>query len=176
MRKVNGFTAVNLSRSLAEQYARQLAQLANLIPQVAYTEDAILAESKGDRELLGKWKHSVLLLDEDEPVGMIMAYERKAEGTPQYPDNTLYISELAIKKDLQGKGLGRELLATFFEVNNSAGFKHLKGPFNYSVQTNGAEWNKSVQDLYKSFGFIVRTNKVYDNRRDLVLGWTPKPA
>jgi ribosomal protein S18 acetylase RimI-like enzyme len=159
-----------LTYEVAVQHIDTLTQLANLIPEVSYTSEEILSDTKGSRSLHNKWQHSLLLMDEDMPVGFIMAYEREAEDDQQYPANTLYISELAVAETHQGQGFAKKLLRSFFEKNYATGFITLDGDLNYSLQTNSAEWNSPVVDLYKSFGFVERAIKTYPNRADIILG------
>lgn len=163
-----------LDKGTAENYASELARLANQIPLVEYTEKEILAEEKGERKFYGKWEHSLVMFDAGKPIALVIGYERKSEGNEQYPEDTLYISELAVSENYQRRGLGRFLLKRFFEHNNKIGMKYLGAELNYTVQTNLADWNKYVQDLYKSFGFIPRATKSYENRVDVILGWRPK--
>jgi ribosomal protein S18 acetylase RimI-like enzyme len=159
-----------LTHELAERYASELAALANQIPQVVYTPDDILAEQKGDRLMIGKWVHSLIVLENNAPIAFVMCYERVGEDNEQYPQNTMYISELAVAKAHQRQGIARSLLGTFFERNNILGFQQLEGDVNYSIQTNSAGWNTHVIDLYKSFGFKQRALKSYPDRVDVVLG------
>ncbi|MDO8335285.1 MAG: GNAT family N-acetyltransferase [Candidatus Saccharibacteria bacterium] len=167
-------TPEKLTKELAEKFADQLTALANLIPGVEYTTDDILADTKGDRVLLDKWEHSLVLLENGEPIAMVMGYERASEGNEQYPTDTLYVCELAVKELHQRRGIARELLKAFFERNNDIGMKNTEIPLNYSIQTNSAEWNQYVIDLYKSFGFKERSTKEYPNRVDVVLGVSSK--
>ena len=104
-----------LTRDLAEKHLSRLTELANLIPGVKYTPEDILAEQKGGRQMLGKWSHSLVVFVDDKPVAFIMGYERAGEGNEQYPENTIYLSELAVAKEYQDKGLGRDLISSFFE-------------------------------------------------------------
>lgn len=164
------YSTRDLTLELAVEYAEELAELASLIPQVTYTPEDILAEQKGERRMGAKWAHGLIRFDDNRPVAFIMGYERTAEGNPQYPENTLYISELAVAETHQGLGMARDLLHSFFEKNNTLGFLELNGTLNYSIQTNSADWNKHVIDLYKSFGFTERALKNYPDRTDVVLG------
>lgn len=164
------YDTVALTRDLAQQYITDLTRLANQIPQVEYTEEDILAEQKGNRALLNKWQHSLVIMDANKPIAFIIGYERKAEGNEQYPIDTLYISELSVAENYQNRGVARSLLRAFFEQNNTLGFRSLSGRLNYSLQTNAADWNKYVIDLYKSFGFKQRSTKQYPNRTDVILG------
>lgn len=164
------YSAIPLTRELAEANATQLASLASQIPQVEYSAEDILAEQKGDRELLNKWQHSLVVIEGNKPIALVMGYERRAEGNSQYPKNTLYISELAVAETHQHQGIARSLLHKFFELNNAIGFQTLNGSLNYSIQTNSAEWNQHVVELYESFGFERRATKEYPDRTDIVLG------
>lgn len=163
-------TLKTLTKEIAVKYSAELASLADLIPQVSYSDKEILAESKGGRIFYGKWDHSLVLFDVNKPVAVIISYERKSEGNDQYPQNTLYISELAVDKHYQGKGIARKLIQYYLEYNNKIGMKYLEGKLNYSIQTNSADWNAHVQNLYKSFGFIQRATKKYEDRTDVILG------
>ena len=163
-------TTEELTKEFAEKHAGKLVALAGQIPGIEYSASDILAETKGDRLLLNKWAHSLALTEGGEPIAFIMGYERASEGSEQYPQDTLYISELAVKESHQKKGIARELLKSFFEKNNNLGMQHPDAPLNYSIQTNSAEWNEYVINLYKSFGFKERALKEYPNRTDLVLG------
>ena len=162
-----------LDKDTASKHAERLGELANQIPQVEYTAEDILAETKGERELLRKWDHSLIVFDGDKTVGFIMGYERKGEGNDQYPDNTIYISELAVDESYQRRGIARQLLESFLEKNNHVGLLSLDGDTNYSIQTNSAGWNSHVIELYESFGFKKRATKDYPNRTDVILGYTP---
>lgn len=159
-----------LNREFAEEHAVELALLASQIPQVEYSAEDILAEQKGDRELLNKWQHSLVVVDDGRPTAFVIGYERVSEENSQYPNDTLYVSELAVAETHQQQGIARSLLRQFFEFNNAVGFQTLRGELNYSIQTNSAEWNTHVIDLYKSFGFEQRATKRYPNRIDIVLG------
>lgn len=163
-------TTQPLTHELAEAYVDTLTALACQIPGVSYTTEDVLATQKGDRQLLNKWDHSLAVFEGDEMVGVVVGYERRSEGNEQYPADTLYISELAVSPDYQGKGVAKSLLEEFFRRNNQVGFKTLSGPLNYSVQTNSADWNQPVVDLYKSYGLKQRALKTYPNRVDVVLG------
>ena len=165
--KINKFSVGRLTKELAEEHASTLAQIADQIPLVDYTEKDILAESKGDRVLHGKWDHSLIVFDQSNPIAFIVGYERKKEDNDQYPENSLYISELGVLKTYQKQGIGRQLVKLFLELNKK--LLHLEGKMVYSVQTNSAGFNQHVQDLYKSFGFQHQANKEYDNRTDVVL-------
>ena len=170
------YSIVRLSRDVAERYLDELCELANQIPMVEYTASDILSESKKDRQLLDKWEHSFIALESDTPVGFIMGYERKSEDNEQYPQDTIYISELAVGKPYRKKGIAKALLKHFIEQNNKLGFLSLSGDINYSVQTNSAEWNVHVIALYERFGFTERARKDYPNRTDVVLSYYPEPS
>ena len=71
----------------------------------------------------------------------------------------------------QGKGLAKQLIQCFLDINQS--FLYLTGDITISVQTNAADWNVKVIFLYKSFGFQQISTKQYDNRLDVVLQLEP---
>lgn len=165
--KINTFSVCRLTRELAEEHASTLAQIADQIPLVDYTEKDILAENKGDRILHGKWDHSLIVFDQSKPIAFIVGYERKKEKNNQYPENSLYISELGVLKTYQKQGIGKQLVKLFLELNKK--LLYLDGRMIYTIQTNSADFNQHVHDLYKSFGFTHQANKEYDNRTDVVV-------
>ena len=167
------FSLQVLDKQTAQIHAPALAKLLDQIPLVNYTEKEVLAESKEGRIFYGKWRHSLVLLDQAKPIGAIIGYERKSEANQQYPENTLYISELVVDPDYQKQGLGRKLVQAFLNHNQKIGFLYLEGPLNFSVQTNSARWNSHVQNLYQSLGFTKRAIKQYDNRTDVILELKP---
>ncbi len=159
-----------LTEEFAQAHAEVLAELADQIPMVEYAPDDILTMAKGDREFLAKWRHGLVAVEDGKPIAFIAGYERKAEPNDYYPENTLYISELAVAADHRKQGIARQLLSRFIAQNDETGFTEIEGDINYSVQTNSAGWNQHVIDLYESFGFMPRAHKKYDNRIDVVLG------
>jgi ribosomal protein S18 acetylase RimI-like enzyme len=166
----NDFTVQLLTRDLALKHANDISRMLNLIPFVDYKPEDVLKESKGERQFYGKWEHSLIVFDDDKPIAVIIAYERKKEGNEQYPENTIYINELTVDENHQRNGIATNLLKSFFAYNNQLGFKYLNGNINYSIQTSSSDKNQHVIDLYKSFGFIQRTTKEYENRTDIVMG------
>jgi ribosomal protein S18 acetylase RimI-like enzyme len=128
----------------------------------------LLQEKKGERILHKKWEHSFILLDGENFVGIIVGYERDAEGNNQYPYNTIYLNDLAVSAEYQKRGLGKFLVHRWLDENTRIGFLELEGELRFSVQTNSASSNAHVQKLYESFGFKKIAEKVYDNRVDTV--------
>ncbi len=152
-----------LSLELAERHINRLVELANLIPQVAYTADELLAESKPDGRIMkNKWQHSYILFEDEEVVGFIMGYERAADGTLQYPVDSLYMSELVVDESKRGRGYARALIARYLSDAVDAVRQ-------FTLQTNAAAWNEPVRKLYESFGFRVDGEKLYDNRSDVIM-------
>lgn len=152
-----------LSLELTERYINRLVELANHIPEVTYVADELLAESKPDGRIMkNKWQHSYILIEDGEAVGFIIGYERAADGTMQYPVDSLYMSELVVDESKRGKGYARTLIAQYLSdaVDTARQF---------TLQTNAAEWNEPVRKLYKSFGFRVDGEKLYDNRSDVIM-------
>lgn len=163
---IENFEVLRLAKDFVEQHIDVLMNLVNQIPLVEYTKENILAESKDERVFYGKWEHSLVVVDQGEPIACIIAYERNAELNDQYPNNSLYISELAVNQRYQQRGIAKSLLNLFFQVDTK--FKYLEGPMTYTVQTNEAPWNQHVQNLYRSFGFQPKGKKQYNNRTDII--------
>lgn len=170
MRKINSinsYTVFLLNKETAEKYIKEITSLVNKIPLVEYTEENILAEAKEKRIFYGKWEKSLIVFDNDKPIAILIGYEREAEENDLYPENSLYISELAVDKDYRQQGIARELIKIFLDNNKK--FFYLYGDIVYSVQTNSADWNNHVKKLYGKFGFRNIGVKEYDNRTDVVL-------
>jgi ribosomal protein S18 acetylase RimI-like enzyme len=176
--KISGFSVVLLEKEIARKHASVLAEIVDQIqiPFIDhYSEREVLAESKGERKFYGKWEHSLVVLHQETPIAVAIGYEREAERNRQYPENTLYISELAVHQNYQRRGIGRRLLRVFLDYNTEKGFIYLEGDLNFSIQANHAAWNDYVQNLYKSFGFNERATKQYEDGSDhSVLGWRPE--
>lgn len=166
------YKIIALDKEVAREYSKELYDLVNLIPLVTYTEEDVLAESKEDRAFHYKWDLSHLAMCEKTPVGVIMGYEREADGA-QYSKNSIYISELAVTPTHQGKGIATELVKHFIERAKKRGLKAFKGPLVFTVQTNSASWNKVAQGIYKSFGFSPVGIKQYPNRTDWIMEYQP---
>lgn len=160
------YKIVTFTKQLAIKHQLALTSLLRLIPQVEYDDNYILLEEKSGRAFLGKWEHSLIALDiNNNPIAVLIAYERKLESNGLYPVNTLYINEVCVSPVFQGQGIAKALLTAFINKGKK-GFKYLKGDVIFAVQTNSAYWNKNVQELYAKFGFRKVGEKVYDNRID----------
>lgn len=170
---IDGYQVKLLDKATAERNIDVITRMFNNIPLVHYTASEVLEETKGTRIMHRKWEHSLVVFDGDRLIALVVGYERDAEGNDQYPQNTLYISELVVDEDYQRKGIARNLLRRFIAYNTQLGFIDLDGELNFSVQTNQAEFNKHVQDLYKGIGFEQRAIKVYENRTDIVMSYKP---
>lgn len=159
-----------LTAELAEVYVAQIGEALDQIPLVeSHKPEMILATNVEDREFHAKWDHSLIALDEHgEFVGVIIGYERESEGTEQYPQASIYMSDFAVSKSHQKQGLGKWMVGNWLDYNTKIGFKVLKGSLQFTVQTNSAVWNRHVQALYESFGFTKRSTKNYRNRNDIV--------
>lgn len=157
-----------LSKDLAEKYKNEITDLWNLIPLSNHSPEDILKEGKNNQKYYGKWEHSLIVLSEDlqEVVAFIVGYERKAENNEQYPHDSLHLKSISVNENYQKQGIGKKLIKFWLKFNQEIGFKHLQGDFVFSVQTNGAEWNKYVQDFYQSIGFIQTATKKYENKED----------
>ena len=166
----NEFDIFPLSKDTAAKFAVKINTALDQIPLVdKHTADQLLAETKGDRILYAKWVHSLIALTSNmDFAGIIIGYERIHEDNDQYPLNSIYLNDFAVSAGHQKKGLGKYLVKTWLDYNQTVGFKELDGKLRFSVQTNSAEWNKHVQVLYESCGFKKTATKQYDNRIDYV--------
>jgi ribosomal protein S18 acetylase RimI-like enzyme len=162
-----------LTKAFAQAHLETFVALAQQIPKTNYSAETVLAESKGERKFYGKWQRSLVLLDGDKIAGFIMGYERATEKNEQYPESTIYMSELALWPEYRGHGLGKKLITAFLEHNQKLGMQVFSNPVNFSVQTNSAPFNQKVRALYRSFGFKPRATKQYPQSLDVVMGWTP---
>ena len=166
---IKGYQVTPLTPSLVRKYTTDICESLDQIPGVdPHTEKQLLQEQSGDRVLYKKWDHSFILLDGEKFVGIIIGYERKAEANDQYPHNSIYLSDLAVSKDYQRRGIGKSLVEVWLNKNKMVGFLELNGQLRFSVQTNLADWNQHVQNLYESFGFEKIAEKAYGNRTDNV--------
>lgn len=162
-------TIYKIDPQLVDTYAKEICESLDQIPLVAqHTKEQLLATKKADKSLHHKFDHSLIALSKGRYVGVILGYEREAEGNSQYPRNSIYLSDLAVSSDFQKEGLGKFLVKSWLEYNKKVGFLKLDGRLSFSVQTNSAEWNKHVQGLYTAFGFKKIAEKKYDNRVDFV--------
>lgn len=159
---------VVLGKEFASQHAQEIARLLNFIPLVQYSVEDALVESKGDLFFRCKWELSLAAMTGKTLAGVIMGYERRADGI-EYLKNSIYISELAIAPEHQRKGVARALLALFIKRVRSRGLIMIEGPTILTVQTNSAPWNRHVQMLYESFGFKKVSTKTYANRVDWIM-------
>ncbi|HQM15822.1 MAG TPA: hypothetical protein PLM16_01295 [Candidatus Woesebacteria bacterium] len=73
-----------------------------------------------------------------------------------------------VAADHQEKGLGISLLKHRIDFNRPQGMIHLDGKTRLTLQTNSADWNRFVQNLYEKVGFKQIDLKPYDNRVDIV--------
>lgn len=161
-----------LSRDRAESMIKSICTLANLIPLVSYTEADLLADGRPDRPYLGKWQHSLVALFNNQPAGILIAYERLSENRPGYALPSVYINILAVDPTLQKTGIGSHLLQNFLAREKNSGFVCLDGPKQLaSAQTNSASFNEPVVRCYRKAGFEPAGSAVYDNRTDVILNY-----
>jgi ribosomal protein S18 acetylase RimI-like enzyme len=166
--QINNYPVFILTKELAKKYQKQITEIWNLIPLSNHSIDDILLESKGTRINWGKWQHSLIVIDQEEEkvIAFIVGFEREAEDNDQYPQDSLHLKTISVSKDYQKQGIGRKLTQVWLDFNKVQGFKHLDGNFSFSVQTNGADWNKHVQDFYTSFCFKQTGTKEYKDKTD----------
>lgn len=168
---IKNYLVYVLDKETAIAHTQTITNLADTIPLVNYSEEEVLADSKPGRIYHGKWKHSLLVFDQEKPIAIVISYERDKENNDQYPENCLYVSELAVDEKYRGQGIAKALIRLFLKHNKK--FLHLSGRPVYKIQTNSAPWNQYVIDLYKSFGFQEVGEKQYENRKDVILELIP---
>ncbi len=151
--RIEQFDIVELDAEIAMQYVDDILDVLKEIQPFYLTKTDIFAEEKDGRTYHKKWTHSVLLYDDIKLIGVLIAYERDPDGE-YYTEPSLYIQHLAIKKGYQGRGIGTALV-TWFIQKESAVFQ------NITLQTNSAEWNVRVRELYESLGFVKIGEKEY---------------
>lgn len=159
-----------LTKELAQEYADKIVEIIDQIPLAEpHSKEQLLSGFKGERKLHEKWKHSLIVFSENQKVaGVLIASEREKEDNDLYPVNCIYMNSFAVSPSFQKQGLGKFLLLTCLEYNKTKGFLELDGKLRFAVQTNSAEWNRHVQELYEELGFKKAGIKTYDNRVDYV--------
>lgn len=167
LKKIGEYQLKILDKSLMERKKDEILELLKLIPNSHYTLEDILGEKKGERVLYGKWEYSLVLLDKERVVGVLIGYEREKEESKLYSENCFYINEVAISRELKGKGLGRSLLRYF--IDNLKCYKYLDGDFIIRIQTTNRVENIKVIELYEELGFEKVGTKDYPTKQDLIL-------
>lgn len=167
---IHNFPVVALTKNQAKKYQQQITDIWNLIPLSQHSIDDILQENNEGKEYYGKWEHSLLVLNEslDEVVAFIVGYERPAESNTEYPKTNIHLKSLSVAKQYQRQGIGKQLVQLWLDSNKKIGYKHLDDILMFTVQTNGADFNKHVQKFYESFGFEKTAEKVYPNKTDFI--------
>lgn len=164
--QIQGYQVTRLTKEMAYAHADRLCYLINLIPFSNIPKEDVLAESRGERQYHHKWKHSYVLMNDDqEIIAMLTAYERDREDNELYPFESIYLHMLAVDADYQRQGIARALVTAFLTHERYIGFE---GDAVFSIQTNSASWNTHVQNFYRSLGFIPIAKKEYDDRVDIV--------
>lgn len=156
-----------LSKELCKEKIEEILMLLRTIPNSNYREEDIIGETKGNRILYGKWEHSLILLKENEVVGILIGYERAKESEGLYLENCYYINEIAVSKKYKGQGLGKWLLEMFIE--RAKEFKYLDGEIKIRIQTTNSIENEKVINLYESVGFKKVGIKKYPQKEDIVM-------
>lgn len=168
--KIENCSVCLLTKEVAKQFQKEITSIWNLIPLSNHGVNDILKEKNDGQSYLGKWKHSLLLLNvsKTEVIGFIVGYERKAEDNNHYPTNSLHLKSLSISKHHQQKGLGKKLVRIWLDYTKQVGFIYLKGRLEFSTQTNSATWNVHVQKFYESFGFKKTGIMHFENKTDFI--------
>ena len=163
------FTLYKLDKNCAKKYQDKIVSLLRMIPKTSYKSEDILAERKGERVFHSKWEHSLILFDKDIPIGVLIAYEREKENNDLYPENSLYINEIAVSEKYQGYGIGKYLMGYFLKHNQKFFSFQNSDKIIFKIQTEDSIENLKVINFYKSFGFKERGRKKYSEKYDLVM-------
>ena len=156
-----------LNKKIYMEKGEKILDLLGTISNSNYKLEDLFLEKKGERILYGKWEHSLILLKENEVVGILIGYERVKESEGLYLENCYYINEIAVSKKYKGQGLGKWLLEMFIE--RAKEFKYLDGEIKVRIQTTNSIENEKVINLYESVGFKKVGIKKYPQKEDIVM-------
>jgi len=156
-----------LSKEFADREWKQILDIGNRISGIEWSKEYLIADKDEYREYRGKWDHSLVVMNGQEVVAFLIAFEREPKGRV-YKFPSFYIHFFAVKDSYQGRGIGKKLLELFFE-NCEKGFKHLEGKPVVTLQTNVADFNQKAKDFYRKFGFRKIGRKIYPNRTDWIM-------
>ena len=167
---IHDYPVVTLTRSQAEKYQQEITDIWHLIPLSQHTIGDILQEESEGKTYIGKWAHSLFVLNQsmNDVLAFIVGYERTAEHNHGYPKTSIHVKSISVAHQYQNQGIGKQLVQIWLDFSTGVGCKHLDAKLEFSVQTNGADFNKHVQRFYESFGFRKTAEKVYPNKTDLI--------
>lgn len=164
---INNYKCCKLTKKICIEKGEKILELLKTIPNSNYKLEDLFSEKKGERVLYGKWEHSLIVLDDENVVGVLIGYEREKESEGVYIDNCFYVNEIAVSKKYKGQEIGKFLLEMF--IQNVKKYNYLDGELKIRIQTTNSEDNKKVIELYKKVGFKERGIKKYPLKEDIIL-------
>lgn len=164
---IKNYKFCKLTKKICIEKGEKILELLKTIPNSNYKLEDLFLEKKGERILYGKWEHSLVVLDDENVVGVLIGYEREKESEGVYIDNCFYVNEIAVSKKYKGQEIGKSLLEMF--IQNVKKYNYLDGELKIRIQTTNSEDNKKVIELYKKVGFKERGIKKYPLKEDIIL-------
>jgi len=112
-------------------------------------------EQKFEKEFIAKWapvNPFVVIAKEGEKVlGMMLFCRISLEPELELPKNAVYVDEFGVKAEAQGRGIGKLLLFSVFELCSDV----------TQIFLDTGIWNTKAQAVYKALGFNVRECKEF---------------
>lgn len=140
----------------------EILDIINIIPFIHWNVEDLLSHKEDYYH--NKWNYSYYAInDEDEIVGVLIAYFRLADGKHIF--DSLYLHRLAVRPDYQNRGIGTEMLSYF--VN--AAFHEIPWLLNITAQTNQNDRNEYVIQFYHKFGFRDMYQVDYPEKTDILM-------
>jgi len=108
-----------LTKEFAKEHVDRLVELKNTVPDVKWIPEQFLRDiwEEGDyglrdrRVFLAKWKHSVVAVDSDNnPIGLLLAYEIPAGKLKGVEKNCLYVHEFVADPEYHKMGIGSRMM------------------------------------------------------------------
>lgn len=164
---IKNYKFCKLTKKICIEKGEKILELLKTIPNSNYKLEDLFLEKKGERILYGKWEHSLVVLDDENVVGVLIGYEREKESEGVYIDNCFYVNEIAVSKKYKGQEIGKSLLEMFIQKVKK--YNYLDGELKIRIQTTNSEDNKKVIELYKKVGFKEKGIKKYPLKEDIIL-------
>lgn len=159
--KIGNVCFKKISKKEAELLCDDILSLINIIPHLNNDKDDLFEERNPK---YSKWEHSICAYNETmEIIGILLAYY--IESDDKHDMSSLYIHRLAIKKEYQKHGIGKQLLSYFLKTS----FETIPYLNTISIQTNQEYDNQYVIDFYHSMGFIDKYTIQYPDKLDILM-------
>lgn len=171
------------SRERLEPLAASAADLLNLVArQTPFTPGGVLAGSWGGIDLVGKFEHSWLAVNDGQLVGVLMSHERPADPIAEgkdieraFPARCFYLAGLAVAPAARRVGVASALLSQWLE--HAIAFEPPSvGPAAWALTTSASTASRPVRDLYERFGFLSTVRMDRSSGPVVVMWRGPRPA